>query len=177
MTLKTSNLNTSRLNIVGRPKTFNLNILKAYRVKLMCGEKMETFNLVVSKTMQVNNNVKRHLQFLSRRLPSASTSMSLMVRRIVVRIGALHGIVIARFIATHLPYCIGALTTVRRIHTRYHRSCLGALPINPSVESRIYITISRNIPRGARESWRPSAGSISGLWKELPGDPFSLSPE
>jgi len=35
MTSKTFSLNTSRLNIVGRPKTFNLNILKAY-VKLMC---------------------------------------------------------------------------------------------------------------------------------------------
>ena len=143
----------------------------------MCGEKMETFNLVVSKTMQVNNNVKRCLQILCRRLPSASTSMSLMVSRNVVRIGALHGIVIVRFIATRLPYCVGALTTVRRIYTRHHRSCLGALPINPSVESRIYITISRNIPGGARESWRPSAGSISGLWKELPVDPFSLSQE
>ena len=66
--------------MVGCSKTFNLNILKAYRVKLMCGEKTETFNLIVSKTMQVNNNVKRHLQFLRRRLPSASTSMSLVVR-------------------------------------------------------------------------------------------------
>jgi len=105
--------------------------------------------LIVSKTMQVYNNVKSHLQILRRRLPSASTSMSLMVSRIVAIIGALHGIVIARFIATRLPYCVGALTTVRRIYTR-HRSCLSALPINPIVDSRIYITISRNTPGDAR---------------------------
>ena len=43
MTSITFNLNTFRLNINGRPKTFNLNILKAYRVKLMCGEKTKTF--------------------------------------------------------------------------------------------------------------------------------------
>ena len=41
MTSKTFNLNIFRLNRVGCPKTFNLNILKAYIVKLMCGEKPE----------------------------------------------------------------------------------------------------------------------------------------
>ena len=51
---------------------------------------------------------KRLLQFFCRRLPSVPTSMSLVVRnRIVVIIGALHGVVIARLIATRLPSCLG----------------------------------------------------------------------
>ena len=78
--------------------------------------------------------------------------MSLVVRnRIVVIIGALHGVVIARLIAAHLPSCLGALTTVTKIRTRHLLSRLvGALLINPSVERRIYITISRGNPGVAR---------------------------
>ena len=63
MTSKTFNLNTFRLNIVGHPKTLNLNTLKAYRVKLMCKKKTEMFNMIVSKTMQVNNNVDTYKFF------------------------------------------------------------------------------------------------------------------
>ena len=95
---------------------------------------------------------KRHLQFFCQRLPSTFTYMSLMVRnRIVVIIGALHGVVIPRLIAMCLPSCLGEFTTVTRIHTRRLPSCLaGALPINPNVERRIYITISRGNPGVAR---------------------------
>ena len=99
--------------------------------------------------------------------------MSLVVRRIVVRIGALRGIVIARFIDTHLPYCVGALTTVRRIHTRHHGSCLGALPINPSVESRIYITISQNdTPGGAQEIMETISWVNLGVVERITGGPL-----
>ena len=69
MTSKTFNLNIFRLNGVGRPKTFNLNILKAYKVKLMREEKPKTFNLIVLTTMQVNWNVFETLTFFS---PAAS---------------------------------------------------------------------------------------------------------
>ena len=135
MTSKTFNLNIFRLNGVGHPKTFNLNILKAYKVKLMCGEKPKTFNLIVLKTMQVNWNVYETLTIFHQRLPSTSTSMSLVARnRIVVIIGALQGVVIARLIATSLPSCLGAFTTVIRIHALCLPSRLaGVLPINPSV--------------------------------------------
>jgi hypothetical protein len=42
-----------------------LNILKENIVKLMCGEKPKTFNLIVLKTKQVNLNEKATLTFFS----------------------------------------------------------------------------------------------------------------
>jgi hypothetical protein len=100
--------------------------------------------------------------------------MSLVVRnRIVVIIGALHGVVIARLIATSLPSCLGAFTTVIRIHALCLPSHLaGGLPINPSVERRIYITISRGNPGVARRIMVTISWINIGVVERITGGPL-----
>ena len=100
--------------------------------------------------------------------------MSLVARnRIVVIIRALHGVIIARLIATSLPSCLGAFTMVTRIHTRRLPPRLaGALPINPSIKRRIYITISWGHPGVVRRIMVTISWINIGVVERITGGPL-----